>query len=176
MLPSLRNGLARTAPAQSNAANRLATVFDHFFDDRPYASAWTAVPLAVWENEETVSVEVDMPGVAEADVELTVHDGVLSIRAERKREREGALCDTRSYGRFEQRITLPKGVEADRVEAKLHDGVLTVSLPKSPATKPRKDFAVGQPGLRRVANRDGPCRAPPARVGGVFRSLTSSPR
>lgn len=136
MLPTLRSGLPRTST--TGAATRLANAFDHFFEGAPAASAWTAVPLAVWEDEETVSVQIDMPGVAEADVELTVHDGVLTVRAERKRVSENALCDTRSYGRFEQRISLPRGVDPERVEAKLRDGVLAVTLPKSPSAKPRK--------------------------------------
>jgi HSP20 family protein len=136
MLPMTRNGSARTSHA--TPANRLATVFDQLFDDRPYATAWTAVPLAVWEDEDKVTVEVDVPGVSEGDIDLEVHDGVLAIRAERKRTGPETMCDTRSYGRFEQKISLPKGVEAERVEAKLKDGVLTVGLPKSPATKPRK--------------------------------------
>jgi HSP20 family protein len=81
---------------------------------------------------------MDTPGVAERDIELTVHNGELIIQGERKSAgREGGY-DGRSYGKFEQRITLPKAVDPEAITAKLTAGVLTLSVPKSEAAKPRK--------------------------------------
>jgi len=80
---------------------------------------------------------VDAPGVHEADIDVSVHENTLTVRGERKGGREGGY-DTRTYGRFEQRLTLPVAVDAERVEATLANGVLSLTLPKSEAARPRK--------------------------------------
>jgi HSP20 family protein len=139
MLPAIRNN-NDTALAP---VNRLAGLFDRFFRDDPFfaplaAPAWSALPVGMWEDEHAITVEVDAPGVKAEDVEVSVHDGELIVRGERKCERTGGGCDARSYGRFEQRLTLPAAVEADKVEAKLSNGVLTITLPKSEEAKPRR--------------------------------------
>jgi HSP20 family protein len=144
MLPAVRSNGSALAPTTGTPANRLATVFDRFFHDDPLfgplmtAPAWSAMPLSVWEDEHSVHVEVDAPGVTDKDIDVSVHDGVLIVRGERKSEGKGGGYDTRTYGRFEQRVTLPCPVDADRVEAKLANGVLAVTFPKSEAAKPRK--------------------------------------
>lgn len=134
MLPTLR---ATTVPA-----NRMTTVFDRLFDDAflaPMApvATWTAMPLAAFEDEDAITVELDAPGVAEADVEVSVHQNELVVRCERKPQRPGGY-DARTYGRFEQRVALPHGIDADGVSAKLANGVLTVTCPKSEGAKPRR--------------------------------------
>ena len=142
MLPALRNG--SLVPATSGGpVNRLATLFDRFFHDdlfAPLASApaWSALPLSLWEDEHNVYVEMDAPGVTDKDIEVSVHQGELIIRGERKCERKEGAYDTRSYGRFEQRVNLPAPVDAERVEARLSNGVLAVTFPKTEAAKPRK--------------------------------------
>jgi len=72
-------------------------------------------------------------------VEVTVHNEMLYIRGERKRE-EGRqyLYNGRTDGRFERAITLPEPVKTDDVRATLTDGVLQVALPKSPEAKPKR--------------------------------------
>lgn len=142
MVPTLRNNGSALAPTTGAPANRLSTLFDRFFND-PYfaplmtAPTWPAFPLSVWEDEHTVHVEIDAPGVTDQDIDVSVHDGTLIVRGERKSEGKGGY-DTRAYGRFEQRVMLPAPVDADKVEAKLASGVLTVSFPKSENAKPRK--------------------------------------
>ena len=93
--------------------------------------SWPSVEVSDREREVRVSAEI--PGMSEKDVELTVHDGVLSIRGEKKSEREDKDrgYSERWYGRFERRIALPSEVEDDKAEASFRDGVLTVTLPKS---------------------------------------------
>jgi HSP20 family protein len=141
MLPALRNNASSLAPWAP--ANRLASLFDRFLNEdffTPVANqVWTAgLPTAMWEDEHNVYVEIDAPGLAAGDIDLAVHQGDLVIRGERKCERKEGVFDSRRYGRFEQRITLPADVAADNVEAKLANGVLTVTLPKSPESQPRK--------------------------------------
>jgi len=140
MLPVLRNNLA-FAPAATGPFNRLDSFFENFFgDDGGFMTqAWSKAPVAMWEDDDHIHVEAELPGVAEKDLDITVHNGMLFIRGERKPE-EGRryFYNGRSFGRFERVITLPEAVNTDEVQATLVDGVLRVDLPKSPEAKPRK--------------------------------------
>jgi HSP20 family protein len=121
--------------------NRFTTFLDRFFDQDVFAArqaATTAVPLGIWEDEHHFYVEVDAPGMTENDFSVETHNGVLLINGERKCQREGKGYDTRAYGRFEQRISLPHWAKAERVEAKLVNGVLSLTFPKAEEAKPRQ--------------------------------------
>lgn len=95
------------------------------------AAAWPSVEVS--DSEREVRITAEIPGLSDNDVELTVHDGVLSIRGEKKSQTEDKDrgYSERWYGRFERRIALPSGVEEDKAQASFRDGVLTVTLPKS---------------------------------------------
>jgi len=140
MLPALRTHRA-LAPVPTMATNRLDSFFDHVFgDDGNYgvrAASWA--PVAMWEDDDHISIEAELPGVADKDLDITVHNGMLFIRGERKPE-EGRryLYNGRAFGRFERVITLPEAVDAAEVQATLKDGLLCIDLPKSPEAKPRK--------------------------------------
>jgi HSP20 family protein len=139
MLPVLSNNLA-PAPLTGGPINRLDSFFDRVLgDDRLFGQAWGAVPVAMWEDEDHIHVEAELPGMTDRDVEVTVHNGMLFVRGERKPE-EGRryLYNGRAYGRFERVINLPAAVTTDDVQARLTDGVLSLTLPKSPEAKPRK--------------------------------------
>lgn len=101
-------------------------------------AAWS--PLAdVSETDEAYTVEIDLPGVDREDIDLEISDRELIIKGEiRQREREGVLRrKARRSGRFEYRALLPNEVDPERISAKLHNGVLTVTVPKAQAAKPR---------------------------------------
>ena len=142
MLSTLRKNGSMIPATTGGPVNRLSSLFDIFFNDEfftlPTAPEWSALPLALWEDEHNVYVNVDAPGVTDKDIEVSVHGGELVVKGERKCERKEGGYDTRSYGRFEQRVTLPTPVDADKVEAKLANGVLSITLPKSEGAKPRK--------------------------------------
>ena len=95
------------------------------------AISWPSVEVTEGDREIRISAEI--PGMSEKDVELTVHDGVLTLRGEKKSQTEDKDrgYSERWYGRFERRIALPFGVEEAKAEASFRDGVLTVTLPKS---------------------------------------------
>ena len=143
MLPTTRNNSnSAFAPFAANPTNRLDSLFDQFFgpDGGQARRAWTgSAPVAMWQDEDTIFVEAEAPGVADDAIEVTVHDGMLYIRGERKPE-EGRqwLYNGRTYGRFEQTIALPQAVSVDNVRATLTNGVLHIALPKSPEAKPKK--------------------------------------
>jgi HSP20 family protein len=138
MLPVLRNSSV-LAPFAAGPINRLDSLFDRFFgDDGGVTSpSWPSLPVALWEDEDRVYLEADMPGMAESDVEVTFHNGTLFIRGERKLE-EGRryVYNGRPYGRFERAITLPEAI-GDGVQATLANGVLRVELPRRPEAKPK---------------------------------------
>jgi HSP20 family protein len=141
MVPAIRNNMTMTP--WTAPINRLEGLFDRLFDDSVFGfgvrAEQAAVPVSLWHDEDHIYVEADLPGMSDQDVEVTVHKGVLFIRGERKFESgRQYLYDGRTWGRFERAITLPDEVDADAVQADLSDGVLRLTLPKSPETKPRK--------------------------------------
>jgi HSP20 family protein len=138
MLPVTRNGHTST-PIPWAPVNRLDALFGRLLDDAPMVRERPVLPVAMWQDEDHIYIEVELPGVAEPDVELTVHNGVLFIRADRKPEQgRRYLYNDRSYGRFERAVTLPEDVIADEVQAELKGGVLSIALPKRPEARPKK--------------------------------------
>lgn len=95
------------------------------------ALEWPSVELS--ETDKEVRVTAELPGLDEKDVDISVHDNVLSIRGEKRAETEDKErgYSERSYGRFERHIELPRGVEQDRASATFKKGVLTIVLPRS---------------------------------------------
>jgi len=140
MLPVLRNNSVM-APVAAGPVNRLDTLFDRVFgDDGGFlAPAAPGAPLAMWEDDDHIGIEAELPGVVETDLDITIHNGMLFIRGERKPE-DGRryLYNGRPYGRFERIVSLPEAVNTDDVQAMLKDGLLSVTFSKSPEAKPRK--------------------------------------
>jgi HSP20 family protein len=91
---------------------------------------WPKIELG--ESDKAVTVSAELPGLSEKDVQAEIANGVLTIRGEKKAERndEGKFFSERYYGSFIRQIPLD-GVQEDKAEAKFRDGVLTITLPKS---------------------------------------------
>lgn len=141
MVPMLRTSVPFSPLGSSY--NRLDSLFDQFFgeDGESARAGWTrsGAPVSMWHDDDNVYVETELPGVDEKDVEATIHDGVLLIKAARQPvEGRTYLYNSRSFGRFERAIVLPELVDSDRVEASLSAGVLRLVMPKHPASRPRK--------------------------------------
>jgi len=94
------------------------------------------------EADDHFVLKADLPGLAEDDVAIEVQENVLTISGSRETEHErkeqGWYRLERSYGSFSRSLTLPDGVDADRVEAKFDRGVLEVTIPKPEERKPRR--------------------------------------
>lgn len=92
------------------------------------------------ESDDEIEVAADLPGVPEDDVEVTLEDDILRIRAEKKSETEKGdktwRVVERSRGTFERAIRVPAGIDPDKVNARFDKGTLTVTLPKPPSAKP----------------------------------------
>jgi len=95
--------------------------------------------LDMSETDDTVEVVVDVPGIEEKDIEVTLSDGALLIKGKRESEKEEKDKNyhriERSYGKFQRRVPLPCDVKADKIDARLEKGILTVKLPKSEESK-----------------------------------------
>jgi HSP20 family protein len=111
------------------------------FDDvAPSAPAYP--PLNVWEDDDHLYVEAELPGLKREDIDVAVAEGdQLTIAGARKPcgpENGAWLRQECGYGRFTRTLTLPTVVDADGVEARYEAGVLTLTLPKSDAARPKR--------------------------------------
>ncbi|MGJ8455779.1 Hsp20/alpha crystallin family protein [Pseudothermotoga sp. U03pept] len=111
-------------------------IFEDFFTPVTRKSTvYSYLPdIDVYETNDSVVIEVEVPGMDKKDFEVKVEDGLLRISGEKKLEREKENRNykvvERCYGKFERTLSLPEYVEADKVKAKYEDGVLTITLPK----------------------------------------------
>jgi HSP20 family protein len=104
-------------------------------------SGWTPV-LDVHEDKDNFVVQAEMPGMKRDEIDVSLHDGALSISGERKTEKKFEEAEVyrteRFFGKFQRTVTLPAPVAADKVKAQYKDGVLTITLPKTEAAKPKQ--------------------------------------
>ena len=142
------NGSRNMAVQRSEAGNPLLALhreMNRLFDDAfrnfdlsPFGSStamgWPNVELD--ESDKEVKVVAELPGLEQKDVNVELANGVLTISGEKKSETEDKerLFSERYYGRFERRIPVDD-VDQDKVAASFNNGVLTVTLPKSPAAQ-----------------------------------------
>lgn len=104
-------------------------------------SGWTPA-LDLHEDKDQFVLKVELPGMKREDIELSLHDGSLSISGERKSEEKFENAEVyraeRFVGRFQRTVALPAPVANDKVKAQYKDGVLTVTLPKTEEAKPKQ--------------------------------------
>src|ERR671914_2828335 len=116
-------------------------VFDAFFGQTEQGRRWVP-PMDLVEADDHFVLKADLPGLSEGDVNIEVQDGTLTISGERKAEHEarerGWYRIERSFGSFSRSLTLPDGVDADRISAQFDRGVLEVTIPKPEERKPRR--------------------------------------
>jgi HSP20 family protein len=126
-------------------------IFDRLLDDVMTGVAGTSLgttapvrtftpAVDVRANEEEIVFVADVPGLKHEDIEITLDDGVLTIKGQRRYEgnNKDKVWLGRSYGAFTRSFTLPDTVDPERLAADLADGVLTVRVPQIPKAKPRK--------------------------------------
>ncbi len=125
---------------------RMDEIFGEFFGPTPAAMAATEAvwsPLVdVHETKEGFKLQVELPGVKQEDIQLTIEGNSLMLKGERKRENEVEEDNyhriERSYGTFQRSIVLPSVVDPNRVKATYRDGVLQIQLPKKEEAKPKE--------------------------------------
>ena len=147
----------------------MRATMDRLFDDsfaRPRRRVVSAkefavmVPVEVSETESAIEVKASLPGTRPEEVEVTVHDDILTIKAEHKEATEELPAEgeakadvpTRQfyrreirYGAFHRSFSLPSGVDANKAEARFENGVLHLILPKAEANRPHRIKVAGAP-------------------------------
>jgi HSP20 family protein len=130
----------RVADIQTEV-NRL---FDNFFGRPSSASGgrtWVP-PVDMYATKDDLVLTIELPGVSEKDVSVSITGDLLTIKGERRFQNEVKEQDLlhveRTYGKFERLIQLPMAVQSDRVKAAYRDGVLEIKLPKAEELKPKE--------------------------------------
>ena len=128
----------------------LRDMMNQLFEDA-WVSPWSGargslqtfrVPLDVTEDENNFYVKAALPGINPDDVQVTVHDNMLSIKGEVKPEERDENTNfhirERRYGSFERTVTLPVSIDSNDVDAEYENGILTLTLPKAEEAKPKR--------------------------------------
>jgi HSP20 family protein len=129
--------------------NSLQEQFSRLFDDPSFRvtgndSALTAWSPAVdiYETEQELVMRADLPDLSEKDIDVRVENNMLTIRGERKIEKnlseDNYLRMERAYGSFSRSFSLPNTVNTEQIKADYRNGVLTVTLPKREDSKPKQ--------------------------------------
>jgi HSP20 family protein len=132
----------------SNLTQRMERLFDEMVgrglwrdsEERSLRGSWMPA-INILEREDAMVITADLPGLKAEDVEVTVEEGTLSIRGERKLEEaaEGEAYHRveRLYGVFERNFTLPNSVDVEKIGARFSNGEMVLTLPKREESKPR---------------------------------------
>jgi len=122
-------------------------LFERFFDDMDmtpfFGDEQSFVPaFDISESDTEYVITAEMPGIEEKDLEVTISDGILSVKGEKKHEKE-EKHETyhrveRRYGSFCRSFRVPDGVESDKVDATFKDGILKLAIPKSEKAETKK--------------------------------------
>jgi len=126
--------------------NRL---FDDFFSGWPWPERRRGLLEGEWapsvdvaETDQDIVVTAELPGVKQEDVDVTITNDVLTLKGEKKEEKEVKKENyhriERSYGSFQRSVSLPTGVQGDKAKAKYKDGVLQITIPKTEEAKPKQ--------------------------------------
>jgi HSP20 family protein len=103
-------------------------------------SGWNPA-LDLYEDKDNLYVKVEIPGMKREEIDVSLHEGSLSISGERKSEQKHEDAEVyraeRFFGRFQRTVTLPTPVAAEKVKAQYKDGILNITLPKTEEAKPK---------------------------------------
>jgi HSP20 family protein len=135
-------------PTSLFGLQRLNRILDEAFAGLPFqeqgnviTSTWFA-PTDVSEDQNSLRITMELPGVDPNDVRLSLENNILTIRGEKKQQaeenNERVHRFERTYGMFERTFALPNSVDPERIEARYENGVLVVSIPKAERAKPRE--------------------------------------
>ena len=95
-----------------------------------WSGTWPHVEVS--ETDKEAKVVAELPGMEQNDVEVSLHDGVLTLKGEKKAENDGALYSERWHGQFQRSLQVGPDIDPDKVSASFNNGVLTITLAKRP--------------------------------------------
>lgn len=106
------------------------------------AAAQWIPPMDVAETQDELICHLEVPGMTREDLEIRIEENVITISGEKRQtqqvEKDGLRHVERRFGRFERSMTVPANVDAERAQARYDNGILTVTLPKTEKSKPRR--------------------------------------
>ncbi|MGZ4964889.1 MAG: Hsp20/alpha crystallin family protein [Limisphaerales bacterium] len=136
--------LRRTSTLRDEIDNIFDRAFGQFFESpaqTQLVGGWVPA-VDLYEDKDNLTVKCELPGMKKDDIDISLHEGFLTISGERKQEeqkKEGEVYRTERYeGRFSRSLSLPSKVDAEKINATYKDGVLTVTLPKAEEAKPKQ--------------------------------------
>lgn len=125
----------------------MSRMLDRFFSD-PFGVLLSEMPrrslAQIRETEDSYKISVEIPGVPNEDVEINVDGNMLSIRAERREEKDEEGNYFKQYRSFNQSFSLPNNVDTENIEARLENGMLELTLPKTETQKKKIEIQSGQ--------------------------------
>jgi len=123
-----------------NDVNEMRSLFNNFFNERPYWATADYPFINLYEKDDVIDIVVTAPGLKVEDINLELRDDILLIETEKKDTtgKKNYIRRERNFGKFRKSVQLPYKVDADKIEAKMTDGILHVKLHKSPEAKPKK--------------------------------------
>jgi HSP20 family protein len=139
-IETLRREIDRLFDELRPSAWQLPTTRSLFSYDMSSLRDWQISPsVDLVEIGDAYELTVELPGLDVANVDVTVSEGMLAIKGEKKEEKQkhegDCYISERQYGSFQRMLKLPDGVDADKIAASFAKGVLTVKLPKSPTAR-----------------------------------------
>lgn len=134
---------ATTAHPLESLHQEVDKLFGNFFGDLsfPYFKPGQTLPKIDFKDTgNAYQLDAELPGVPAKEVEVSVVNGVLTVKGERKAEKEeknkNYIRVERSFGQFERSLSLPEDADDAKISANSKDGVLTITIPKKPGAKP----------------------------------------
>jgi len=133
----------------STMQREMNRMFEEAFGDftgtsalEPFSAREWSPAVEMFETKDDVVVRAELPGMKQSDIDVSVSDGTLTIRGERKHEdevkRENYYRSERVYGAFRRSIPLPSGIDPNKIKATYQNGILEVRFPKPEETKPKQ--------------------------------------
>jgi HSP20 family protein len=142
----MRRGPERTGILTNDLRGAFSDVFDHFFENSFFSDDlkkpdWNP-KLDFYEEGKNYTVQADIPGMEEKDLNIELEDGRLTLSGKKEDNFESKDKNyhriERSYGSFTRSIDLPNNIDAEKISADYKKGVLTITIPKSHESEPKK--------------------------------------
>ncbi len=121
---------------------KIDRVFEDSLRSRETPSGIWAPAVDIYETDNAIILEAELPGVNEKDIDVKVEDNILTVKGERKieneRKEENYYRMERYYGTFQRSFTLPSNIETNKIKADYKKGILKVEMPKKEQAKPKQ--------------------------------------
>ena len=134
---------------KSQPASLWPSIYEPFRNLGQRVADWLSPASDASASDAAYRITMELPGVSEDDIDISVHDGVVSVRGEKTQERQESgdtwFFSERQYGAFSRTFRLPADADGDKIDAALKDGVLTLSVPKrGPASGEARKIAINK--------------------------------